>query len=93
MLSDAMSGNYTIVCGNCKHEHYRHIKNGVVTEDRHNDSSDHGDTIHVVSRVKEMRESKSRPNAGLVVFEHTGLNQRDKEVAYCTRTAFMMKQP
>ena len=53
----------------------------------------HGDTIHVVTRVKEKRESKSRPNAGLVILEHFGFNQRDEEVAYCVRTAFMRKQP
>ena len=53
----------------------------------------HGDTIRVVTRVREMRESKSRPNAGLVVFEHSGFNQRDEEVAYCVRTAFMRKEP
>lgn len=52
----------------------------------------HGDTIRVVTKVKEMRESKSRPNAGLVVFEHIGYNQRDEEVAYCVRTAFMRKK-
>ncbi len=53
----------------------------------------HGDTIHVVTKVREMRESKSRPNAGLVVFEHFGFNQRDEEIAYCVRTAFMRKRP
>ncbi|MEC9184807.1 MAG: MaoC family dehydratase, partial [Pseudomonadota bacterium] len=53
----------------------------------------HGDTLRSVTRVKEMRVSKSRPNGGLVVFEHFGYNQRDEEVAYCTRTAFMMKKP
>lgn len=53
----------------------------------------HGDTIHVVTRIKEMRESKSRPTAGLVVFEHFGFNQRDEEVAYCVRTALMRKRP
>ena len=52
----------------------------------------HGDTVRSVTRVKEMRESKSRPNAGLVVFEHIGYNQRDEEVAYCIRTAFMRKK-
>ena len=51
----------------------------------------HGDTIRAVTRVKDMRESKSRPDAGLVVFEHFGYNQRDEEVAYCERTAFMRK--
>ncbi|WP_334129822.1 MaoC family dehydratase [Sneathiella sp.] len=53
----------------------------------------HGDTLRVVTRVKEMRESASRPTAGLIVFEHTAYNQRDQEVAYCARTALMMKKP
>lgn len=53
----------------------------------------HGDTIHVTTRIKEMRESKSRPDAGLIVFEHTGWNQRDQEVAYCVRTGLMRKRP
>ena len=53
----------------------------------------HGDTIRAVTRVKDMRESKSRPNAGLIVFEHFGFNQRDEEVAYCVRTGLMMKRP
>lgn len=51
----------------------------------------HGDTVRAVTRVKEMRQSKSRPNAGLVVFEHFGYNQRGEEIAYCARTAFMKK--
>jgi acyl dehydratase len=53
----------------------------------------HGDTIHVTTRIKEMRESKSRPDAGLIVFEHFGWNQRDQEVAYCVRTGLMRKRP
>jgi acyl dehydratase len=53
----------------------------------------HGDTIRVVTRIKEMRESKSRPTAGLVVFEHFGINQRDEEVCYCVRTGLMRKRP
>ena len=53
----------------------------------------HGDTIRSVTKVREKRESKSRPNAGLVIFEHYGFNQRDEEVAFCVRTAFMMKTP
>ncbi len=52
----------------------------------------HGDTVRAVTRVQSMRESKSRPNAGMVVFEHYGYNQRDEEVAYCVRTAFMKKR-
>ena len=52
-----------------------------------------GDTIRSVTKVREKRESKSRANAGLVIFEHYGFNQRDEEVAFCVRTAFMMKTP
>jgi len=53
----------------------------------------HGDTIRAVTRIKEMRESKSRPTAGLVVFEHFGYNQRDEEITYCQRTGLMRKRP
>lgn len=53
----------------------------------------HGDTIRVVTRIREMRESKSRPDAGLIVFEHIGFNQRDQEIAYCVRTGLMRKRP
>lgn len=53
----------------------------------------HGDTIRVVTRIREMRESKSRPDAGLIVFEHVGYNQRDQEIAYCMRTGLMRKRP
>jgi acyl dehydratase len=43
----------------------------------------HGDTIHVESEVVEARESKSRPNSGIVVFEHRGYNQRNEIVCTC----------
>ena len=49
-----------------------------------------GDTIRARTTVKEMRESKSRPNAGIVTFLHQGFNQRDEEVCTCTRQALML---
>lgn len=52
-----------------------------------------GDTLRTTTKVLEKRESKSRPTAGIVVFEHRTLNQRDEEVSYCTRSAFMRKRP
>ena len=52
-----------------------------------------GDTLHVRTRVLSMRESKSRPNAGIVEFEHTALNHRDEVVATCKRSALMRKRP
>lgn len=52
----------------------------------------HGDTLHSNTTVIEKRESKSRPNAGIVVFEHRAFNQRGEEVAFCVRSAFMKKK-
>jgi acyl dehydratase len=51
-----------------------------------------GDTLHVETRVVSTRESQSRPNAGIVVFEHRAINQRDEIVCQCTRTALLHKQ-
>src|SRR5690606_11599830 len=42
-----------------------------------------GDTLRAVTTVAEVRESRSRPNAGIVTFVHQGLNQRGEEVATC----------
>jgi len=53
----------------------------------------HGDTIRVQTRIMDIRESRSRPNEGIVTFEHTGFNQRDQEVCYLTRTGLMRKRP
>lgn len=53
----------------------------------------HGDTIRVETTVKSKRESKSRPNAGIVEFEHRGYNQRGEVVCVCLRSAFMRRQP
>ncbi|WBY01329.1 MaoC family dehydratase [Ramlibacter tataouinensis] len=52
-----------------------------------------GDTIHVRTTVLSKRESKSRPSAGIVEFEHVGLNQDDKVVCLCKRAAFIHKRP
>lgn len=53
----------------------------------------HGDTVRVETEVTDRRESKSRPTAGIVTFEHRAYNQHDKLVAKCTRQAFMLKRP
>ena len=53
----------------------------------------YGDTLRSVTVVKDIRESKSRPNAGIVTFMHTGLNQRNEEVCVCTRQALMLRKP
>jgi acyl dehydratase len=53
----------------------------------------HGDTLKVSTRVVEARESKSRPTAGIVTFEHVATNQDGKVVASCVRQALMRKRP
>ena len=53
----------------------------------------HGDTVRVESEVVEIRESKSRPNNGIVIFEHRGYNQKQVLVASCKRSALMHRKP
>lgn len=53
----------------------------------------HGDTIRVATEVVELRESKSRPDAGIVTFLHTAYNQRDELVASCRRTGLQRRKP
>lgn len=52
-----------------------------------------GDTIRAVTKVLELRDSKSRPTQGIVSFEHLGLNQRDEIVCRTVRGALMMRKP
>ena len=51
-----------------------------------------GDTLRCETEVLEMRESKSRPDAGIVVFSHRCFNQRNELVAVCKRTALMKRK-
>ena len=53
----------------------------------------HGDTVHVESEVAEIRESKSRPQNGIVIFIHRAFNQKDELVAQCKRSALMIRKP
>jgi acyl dehydratase len=43
--------------------------------------------------VSALRESRSRPNAGIVTFLHEGLNQRDELVCECLRQVLMLRRP
>jgi acyl dehydratase len=49
----------------------------------------HGDTIRSRTTVVSLRKSKSRGDAGIVEFEHVGLNQTGETVAVCRRAALM----
>ena len=52
----------------------------------------HGDTIRVETEVKSVRPSKSKPDRGIVEFEHRAYNQDDVLVARCQRQAMIVKK-
>ncbi|GAA1706669.1 MaoC family dehydratase [Kribbella yunnanensis] len=52
-----------------------------------------GDTLRVESEVLTVRESKSRPTAGIVELEHRAFNQRDEVVCVLRRAALMLRRP
>jgi len=51
----------------------------------------HGDTLYAYSKVLEKRES-DQDDAGIVVFQHWGVNQDKKLVAEVQRTALIKKK-
>ena len=53
----------------------------------------HGDTLRTETEVVAKRESKSRPDNGVVDFIHRAFNQRGELVAQCRRQALMKKKP
>ncbi len=52
-----------------------------------------GDTLRSETEVISKRESKSRPDTGIVKFEHRGYNQRNEMVCRIVRTGLMLKLP
>ena len=53
----------------------------------------HGDTIRIETEVLELRDSKSRPDNGIVIFAHRAYNQHDVLVGECKRSALMLRKP
>jgi acyl dehydratase len=51
-----------------------------------------GDTLRAVTEIKELRESKSRPDAGIVTFTHEMWNQRGEVVCRCERSALLKRR-
>ena len=52
-----------------------------------------GDTVRVETEIIGLRESKSRPDQGIVTFAHRTFNQKDELVASCKRTGLQRKSP
>ncbi|GAA4714107.1 MaoC family dehydratase [Sphingomonas lutea] len=52
-----------------------------------------GDTLRIESEVIAVRESGSRPTAGIVTWEHRAINQRGEVVCTMKRSALLHKSP
>ncbi len=52
-----------------------------------------GDTMRAETEIVDLRESRSRPNAGIVTFRHELFNQRNELVCQCLRTALVSRRP
>jgi len=52
----------------------------------------HGDTIYAESEVLDKRESKSRPDSGLIRLKHTGRKQDGTVVVELVRTVMFLKR-
>lgn len=52
-----------------------------------------GDTLRVQTEVKAARLSQSKPNAGIVTFEHRANNQNSDLVCRAQRDALMIREP
>lgn len=51
-----------------------------------------GDTLRATSEVVELRDSSSRPHAGIATFHHELINQRDEIVCHCLRSALIRRK-
>jgi acyl dehydratase len=52
-----------------------------------------GDTVSVTTEIAGKRRSKSRPDAGIVEFEHKAFNQDGAMVAICRRQVMVRLKP
>ena len=52
-----------------------------------------GDTLRIESEVTDLRDSKSRPNAGIVTWAHRTINQKGDTVCTFKRSALIHKKP
>jgi acyl dehydratase len=52
-----------------------------------------GDTLRAETDVVELKDSRSRPGAGIVTFRHRMLNQRNEVVCECLRMALLNRKP
>ncbi|HAU25078.1 MAG TPA: dehydratase [Gammaproteobacteria bacterium] len=52
-----------------------------------------GDTLSVSTEIMDKRESRTKPDRGIVWFRHLALNQRGEVVCDCLRKGMMLRSP
>lgn len=52
-----------------------------------------GDTMRAETEIADLRESRSRLNAGIATFRHELFNQRNELVCQCLRSALVSRRP
>ena len=52
-----------------------------------------GDTMRAEPEATGLKDSRSRPGAGIVTFTHRLINQRDEIVCQCLRSALLNRTP
>ncbi|MBO9195341.1 MaoC family dehydratase [Rhizobium sp. 16-449-1b] len=52
-----------------------------------------GDTMRAETEIADLKDSRSRPTAGIVTFQHELINQRSEVVCRCLRTALVQRRP
>ena len=52
-----------------------------------------GDTLRAETEIKSKRESRSKPDRGIVTFEHRGHNQRGELVCRAVRLGMVLRCP
>jgi acyl dehydratase len=68
------------------------IANLEVESLQHKKPTFHGDTIYAETKVLDKKESKSKPDRGVVSVETRGFNQRGEEVCYFRRSVMIPKR-
>ena len=52
-----------------------------------------GDTLSVSTELTDKRESRTKPDRGIVWFRHLAMNQRGEVVCECLRKGMMLRTP
>lgn len=55
-LRTNMNGNYTVECPHCGHHHYRVVRDGIITQDRHKDEYELSRSVLILGLESTVRD-------------------------------------